>query len=77
MSTEGVEGASLDQAAERRGVALATARGQLKAIFAKTETQRQGELVQHVLTAITASWDVYEAADHAARRLPSSETTPE
>jgi DNA-binding CsgD family transcriptional regulator len=39
------EGASPEQAAERLGVARETARNQLKAVFAKTRTHRQSELV--------------------------------
>lgn len=39
------EGLDLRQAAARNGVRLSTARVQLKAIFWKTETHRQGELV--------------------------------
>jgi DNA-binding CsgD family transcriptional regulator len=38
-------GASLDRHARERGVALSTVRCQLKSLFAKTETRRQGELV--------------------------------
>lgn len=38
-------GASLDDAAERLGIARETARSQLKAVFAKTGTGRQAELV--------------------------------
>jgi DNA-binding CsgD family transcriptional regulator len=39
------EGMGLRQSAERNGVRLSTARVQLKAIFWKTETHRQAELV--------------------------------
>jgi DNA-binding CsgD family transcriptional regulator len=38
-------GRSLDDHARERGVAISTVRSQLKALFAKTETNRQGELV--------------------------------
>ena len=38
-------GCSPDQAADRLGVTQTTARNQLKAVFAKTGTHRQGELV--------------------------------
>lgn len=38
-------GASLDRAAEELGIARETARNQLKAVFAKTDTHRQSELV--------------------------------
>jgi DNA-binding CsgD family transcriptional regulator len=40
-----VEGKSLEAAAEKLAVKRETARNQLKAIFAKTETNRQGQLV--------------------------------
>lgn len=39
------EGARLEQAAEELGIGRETARTQLKAVFAKTDTHRQGELV--------------------------------
>jgi DNA-binding CsgD family transcriptional regulator len=39
------EGASPEKAAERLRIARETARNQLKAVFGKTETHRQGELV--------------------------------
>ena len=38
-------GSSVEEAALESGVALETARSHLKAIFNKTETHRQGELV--------------------------------
>jgi DNA-binding CsgD family transcriptional regulator len=38
-------GISLEAAAERLGVARDTARNQLKAVFTKTDTHRQAELV--------------------------------
>jgi DNA-binding CsgD family transcriptional regulator/PAS domain-containing protein len=43
------DGLSLEQAGERRGVSRNTARGQLKRIFAKTQTNRQAELVRLIL----------------------------
>jgi DNA-binding CsgD family transcriptional regulator len=46
------QGYSLEQAAARRNVTINTARGQLKQVFAKTDTSRQGELVRLVLTGI-------------------------
>jgi DNA-binding CsgD family transcriptional regulator len=46
------EGNSLEEAANRRGITMNTARSQLKQVFAKTETRRQGELVQLVLSGI-------------------------
>jgi len=39
------EGKALEDAAEKLGVKRETARNQLKAIFAKTETNRQGQLI--------------------------------
>lgn len=39
------EGLNLEKAAEELGIARETARNQLKAVFAKTGTHRQGELV--------------------------------
>jgi DNA-binding CsgD family transcriptional regulator len=39
------QGTALDEVARALGVARETARNQLKAVFAKTETHRQGELV--------------------------------
>ncbi len=38
------EGVSLEEAAARLGIARETARAQLKSVFAKTDTRRQGEL---------------------------------
>jgi DNA-binding CsgD family transcriptional regulator len=46
------DGASLEEAADRRGVTMNTARSQLKQIFLKTNTSRQGELVRLVLSGI-------------------------
>jgi DNA-binding CsgD family transcriptional regulator/PAS domain-containing protein len=40
-----VRGLSLQQSAKRLGIAVETARSYLKAIFAKTQTHRQGELI--------------------------------
>lgn len=39
------EGVDLAEAAERLGITVNTARAHLKALFAKTETRRQGELI--------------------------------
>jgi DNA-binding CsgD family transcriptional regulator/PAS domain-containing protein len=44
------EGYSLEETAARRGVTLNTVRSQLKQVFAKTDTNRQGALVRLVLT---------------------------
>jgi DNA-binding CsgD family transcriptional regulator len=46
------DGASLEEAADRRGVTMNTARSQLKQIFMKTSTGRQSELVRLVLSGI-------------------------
>ncbi|MDJ0853083.1 MAG: hypothetical protein QNK04_32330 [Myxococcota bacterium] len=48
------EGCSLDQVAEERGVTMNTVRSQLKQVFCKTDTSRQGELVHLVLTGVAA-----------------------
>ena len=48
------EGESLEGAASLRGVGISTARSQLKAIFRKTDTRRQGDLVALVLSGLTA-----------------------
>jgi DNA-binding CsgD family transcriptional regulator len=39
------KGLNPEQAADELGVSTITARNQLKAIFAKTDTHRQGELI--------------------------------
>ncbi len=51
------EGNSLERVAERRGVTMNTARSQLKQVFAKTDTRRQGELVRLVLTGVASLGD--------------------
>ena len=45
-------GLSLEEAAEKRGVSLNTARSHLKHVFAKTETSRQGELVRLIISGV-------------------------
>lgn len=47
-------GMSLEDAARLRHVTLNTARSQLKQIFAKTDTRRQGELLQLVLSGVAS-----------------------
>lgn len=47
-------GYALDEAASLRCVSVHTARSQLKHVFAKTDTKRQGELVRLVLTGIAS-----------------------
>jgi len=49
LATKLQEGLSLAEYAERQGIALSTARTQLRALFAKTGTHRQGELVSLLL----------------------------
>jgi len=39
----------LREAAERQGIGYATARGYLKALFRKTDTHRQGQMVARLL----------------------------
>ena len=45
-------GRSLDQAAERLGIARNTARSHLRGLFAKTGVSRQGELVRLIHTSL-------------------------
>ena len=47
-------GHSLEEVAETRSVTMNTVRSQLKQVFCKTDTSRQGELVHLVLTGIAA-----------------------
>ena len=49
-----IQGRTLEQAAKARKVTLNTARSQLKQVFAKTETSRQGELVHLVLAGVAS-----------------------
>jgi DNA-binding CsgD family transcriptional regulator/PAS domain-containing protein len=51
------QGFSLDEAAQRRGVTINTARSQLKQVFSKTDTRRQGELMRLVLTGVASIRD--------------------
>jgi DNA-binding CsgD family transcriptional regulator len=48
------EGLSLDEVATARGVTMNTVRSQLKQVFSKTDTKRQGELVRLVLTGVSS-----------------------
>ncbi len=50
-------GRSLEEAAAERGVAINTIRSQLKQVFAKTETNRQGQLLRLVLTGVAGIQD--------------------
>jgi len=49
-----VSGLSLDEAADRRGVTMNTARSQLKHVFAKTDTGRQGELIRLIVGGVAS-----------------------
>ena len=51
------EGRSLEDVASERGVTINTVRSQLKQVFSKTDTNRQGELVHLVLTGIASLRD--------------------
>ena len=51
------QGFSLDEAARERGVTINTARSQLKQVFSKTDTRRQGELMRLVLTGVASIRD--------------------
>jgi DNA-binding CsgD family transcriptional regulator len=48
------QGHTLEEAAATRGVTINTARSQLKQVFAKTDTNRQGELVRLVMTGVAS-----------------------
>ena len=56
---------------------MTTTRSQLKSIFAKTGTKRQGELVQLVLSGVTAFYDGEEIAYADSHGLVSSERSDE
>jgi len=56
------EGRSLEEVAEIRGVTMNTVRSQLKQVFSKTDTNRQGELVHLVLSGVASLLD---AADES------------
>jgi DNA-binding CsgD family transcriptional regulator len=51
------EGRSLEEVASARGVTMNTVRSQLKQVFSKTDTKRQGELVRLVLTGVSSLQD--------------------
>lgn len=51
------EGRSLEEVATARGVTMNTVRSQLKQVFSKTDTKRQGELVRLVLTGVSSLQD--------------------
>ena len=48
------QGHSLETAAETRGVTMNTTRSQLKQVFSKTSTSRQGELVRLVMSGVAS-----------------------
>jgi DNA-binding CsgD family transcriptional regulator/PAS domain-containing protein len=50
-------GHTLEEAAAERGVRLNTVRSQLKQVFAKTDTNRQGQLMRLVLTGVAGIQD--------------------
>jgi DNA-binding CsgD family transcriptional regulator len=50
-------GRSLEEAALERGVTMNTVRSQLKHVFVKTDTRRQGELVRLVLSGLAGIQD--------------------
>jgi DNA-binding CsgD family transcriptional regulator len=52
------EGRSLEEVAAVRGVTINTVRSQLKQVFSKTDTNRQGELVHLVLSGVASLLDV-------------------
>jgi DNA-binding CsgD family transcriptional regulator len=51
------EGRSLDQVAAARSVTINTVRSQLKQVFSKTDTNRQGDLVRLALTGVSSLQD--------------------
>jgi DNA-binding CsgD family transcriptional regulator/PAS domain-containing protein len=51
------EGRSLEQVAAARSVTMNTVRSQLKQVFSKTDTNRQGDLVRLVLTGVSSFHD--------------------
>jgi DNA-binding CsgD family transcriptional regulator/PAS domain-containing protein len=66
------QGFSLDEASQQRGVTINTARSQLKQVFSKTDTRRQGELMRLVLTGVASMRDTDSLAS-----LPSKKTAPQ
>ena len=50
-------GHSLEEVADARGVTMNTVRSQLKQVFSKTDTSRQGELVHLVLSGVASIRD--------------------
>lgn len=58
-----VQGESLNDAAESLGRSRYTARAQLSAVFAKTDTHRQPQLVGLILHTINQLWGEVDSAD--------------
>lgn len=56
LATHLVQGESLKEAAAALGISHYTARAQLSAIFAKTDTNRQPQMVSHILHAVHNLW---------------------
>ena len=51
------QGLSLEEAARQRSVTMNTVRSQLKQVFSKTDTKRQGQLVRLVLSGVAPIQD--------------------
>lgn len=56
LATHLVQGESLKEASAALGISHYTARAQLGAIFAKTDTHRQPQMVSHILHAVHNLW---------------------
>ena len=54
LATQLANGGSMEDAAERMGISIHTARTQLKSVFAKTGAKRQSELVAMLLQGVLA-----------------------
>jgi DNA-binding CsgD family transcriptional regulator len=54
LACELVNGRTVEEAAAVLGITINTARSHLKKIFAKTQTQRQGELVRLLMTSLSS-----------------------
>jgi len=70
------QGRSLEEAAISRNVTLNTARSQLKQVFSKTDTNRQGELLQLVLSGVAVIDRPRSNDSEAAGDDPSEPPTP-
>ncbi len=67
------QGFSLDEAAQQRGVTINTARSQLKQVFSKTDTRRQGELMRLVLTGVASIRDSEPMASLSPKKKDPSD----